>query len=357
VAFDHPAFVDHHTHLLRVSAGAPPPWADEGLAAFHRRIAAAGSTPMDEPVELPPGDLPRLLHAGLVRARSLGLAQITEAGMGEWSELDALLALRDAGDLPVSVRLLVASGLADRSGGAAAVAARRTGDPQVEVEGVKLYADGWLGPRTCALCAPFVDGDDEADRGVLFLDGPAIAERAAPFAEAGLVVATHAIGDRAIEAVMAGYEAAFGGDRRALAAAGWRIEHCQLTRPDFVAGLAELGVVACIQPGFAPSDRSPALAALGHERTAVAYDWPGLLAAGVPILVGSDFPIEPLDPLVGLSDLVHGRGTGAPTIPMDVALDLMTDPAAGIVTLSHDPRALPGLDGLVVMGVTRPGDR
>jgi predicted amidohydrolase YtcJ len=361
MGFAGPGFVDHHTHLLRVSAGAPPPWADEGLAAFHRRIAAAGSTPMDEPLELPPtADLATRLRDGLLRARSLGLCQITEAGMGDWSELDALLQLRDAGDLPVGVRVLVASGLADRSGGAAAVAARRTGDPQVEVEGVKLYADGWLGPRTCALCWPFADGAGD-DRGVLFLDGAAVARRAAPFAEAGLVVATHAIGDRAIEAVLAGYEAAFGGDGAALAAAGWRIEHCQVTRPDLVAGLAELGVVACIQPGFGPSDWEAAAVGLG-ARTADAYDWPGLLAAGVPVLSGSDFPIESLDPLSGLCDLVTGRATGAPTLDVARAFALMTDAAAGTTLLTEDPRASPGLLGLVgeegirVLGVTRPGE-
>jgi len=352
-----PGFVDHHTHLLRVSAGGPSPWAAEGLAAFHRRIAAAGSTPMDEPMGLPPAPpghdpldhLAGRLAEGLTKARALGLCRITEAGMGEWSELDALLNLRERGDLPVGVRLLVASGLAERSGGADSVAARRTGDPQVEVEGVKLYADGWLGPRTCALCAPFADVDPE-DRGVLFLDGPAVARRAAPFAEAGLVVATHAIGDRAIEAVLAGYEAAFGGDRLALAAAGWRIEHCQVTRPDLVVTLAELGVVACIQPGFAATDRASALAGLGQDRTAQAYDWAGLLAAGVPVIAGSDFPIEPLDPLVGLSDLVTGRGTGAPTLSIDDALGLMTDSTAGSTTLTHDPRAEPGLEGLTVVG-------
>jgi predicted amidohydrolase YtcJ len=336
VTFEVPGFVDPHTHLLRVSAGAPPPWSDEGLAGFHRRILADGSTPMDQPMALADHDgLAERLRVGLLRARRLGLCRITEAGMGDWAELDALLELRAANALPVAVRILVASGLADATGGAPAVAARRTGDPAVEVEGVKLYADGWLGPRTCALCTPFADDPDE--RGVLFLDGAAIARRATPYADAGLVVATHAIGDRAIEAVLAGYEAAFGGDRAALAAAGWRIEHCQVTRPDLVDGLAELGVIACIQPGFAPSDRAAALAGLGEERAAAAYDWPGMLAAGVRMIAGSDFPIESLDPLDGLADLVTGRGTGAPIVPIATALALMTDPAAGTTVLSHDP--------------------
>jgi hypothetical protein len=361
MAFAGPGFVDHHTHLLRVSAGAPPPWADEGLAAFHRRIAAEGSTPMDQPMEIgPTDDLAGRLRDGLLRARSLGLCRVTEAGMGDWAELDALLQLRASGDLPVDVRVLVASGLADRTGGATAVAARRTGDPQVEVEGVKLYADGWLGPRTCALCAPFADVPD-GDRGVLFLDGAAVARRATPFADAGLVVATHAIGDRAIEAVLAGYEAAFGGDRTALAAAGWRIEHCQVTRPDLIAAVAELGVIACIQPGFAASDREAAAAGLG-PRTDEAYDWPGLLAAGVRVIAGSDFPIESLDPLTGLSDLVTGRGTGAPTLDVAVAFDLMTDATAGTTLMTADPRLDVGLlgqvgqEGLRVLGVTRQGE-
>ena len=303
-------FIDHHTHLLRWAAGEEMPCAAD-IADFHRRLAAEGSTPMDaEPGPLAPGlDLPAALATGLRHAASLGLAEVTEAGLVDWAYLDALLALRDRGPLPVRVRLLVASGLAERS------TLRRTGDDSVEVIGVKFYADGWLGLRTCALCRPFADRP--GDRGVLFLDAATLARRAAPFAEAGWTIATHAIGDRAIDAVLDAYDLIFGSD---CPAAAPRIEHAQVLRPDLMARMAAMGVVACIQPCFASSDVPAVEAGLGDGWPS-AYKWGDLLRAGAPVLAGSDFPIEPLDPEVGLAKLIEGPFD---PLPEELALMLMT---------------------------------
>ncbi|MDQ3147082.1 MAG: amidohydrolase family protein, partial [Actinomycetota bacterium] len=207
------------------------------------------------------------------------------------------------------------------------------------VQGVKFYADGWLGSRTCALAEPFHDDPDDA--GVAFLDADTLASRADPFAEAGWTIATHAIGDRAIEAVLDGYERLYGSD---CAQAAPRIEHAQVLRPDLVRRMADLGVQACIQPGFAVSDAATARAALG-TRAEDAYRWEALLDAGVTVLTGSDYPIEALAPLVGLQrlatgDFEDGRRAGAPTLPLDRAFDLMTDEAAGTVVLSDDPHGV-----------------
>lgn len=329
-------FVDHHTHLLRVSVGAAAPCdatdPDE-VAAYHRAVVGRWSTPMDEPHEpLVVDDRVRGgLERGLTRAASLGIVQVTEAGMHDWGLLDALRDLRGRGPLPVRVRLLVASGIAERS------RMQRTGDPWVEVEGVKFYADGWLGPRTCSLSEEF---EDVEHRGVAFLDADTLARRADPFAEDGFTIATHAIGDAAIEVVLDAYERLYGSDCRAAAP---RIEHAQVLRPDLVARMADLGVVACIQPSFAVSDALTARRALGRERMEHAYRWDLLLDAGVPVFTGADWPIETLSPLEGLQHLVTGAGIGsaevlAEPVPLDRALTLMTDPVAGTVVLSDDPR-------------------
>jgi predicted amidohydrolase YtcJ len=202
------------------------------------------------------------------------------------------------------------------------------------VVGVKFYADGWLGPRTCALREPFADDPDERDTGVLFLTADELARRADPFAEQGWTIATHAIGDRAIEVVLDAYEKVYGSD---CPAAGPRIEHAQVLRAELVLRMADLGVVACIQPGFAVSDAHEARAALGGERVEEAYRWDALLDAGVRVVSGSDFPIEPLEPLAGLQQLATGGDVGAPTLPVDRALALMTDAGAGTMVLSDDP--------------------
>ena len=181
---------------------------------------------------------------------------------------------------------------------------------------------------------PFLDRTDPTgggDTGILFMTADVLASRIDPFAERGFTIATHAIGERAIDEVLTAYEKVFGTD---CAEAGPRIEHAQLLSPTSIERMANLGVVACIQPCFAYSDREAARVALDDERLEFAYRWDLLLNASVRVITGSDYPIEPLAPLVGLHRLI----TVEPPLAIDVALDLMTDTSAGTVELDENPR-------------------
>ncbi len=319
-----PGFVDYHCHLLRSCASTGAPWGTrDEIRTFHARCAQLGVSPVDElegPAE--PG-LDDALAEGLRRAASLGLVEIWEAGARSWDYLDALSRLREQGPLPVRVRLLAAAGLAD-SGMRA-----RTGDAYVDVVGIKFYADGWLGPRTCATESAFVDEPD--NRGLLFQSSEVLARRVEPYARKEWAVATHAIGDRAIEAVLDAYDLVYGSD---CAAARPRIEHVQLLRTDLIERMAAMGVVACIQPCFAVDDAADAARALGTQWP-VAYRWSELRSAGVRIRSGSDYPIAGLEPLVGLSKLL---ASPFDEVSVGEALTWMTDERAGSVLLSADPR-------------------
>lgn len=309
-----PAFVDHHVHLLRVAGRERPRYdlsTPSSIAKFHEAVRARGSTPMDEPPGDPTvPDLASALESALRGAAALGLVQVTEAGMPDWRYWDALVELRDAGRLPIAVHVLVASGAADLR---RMEVARRESDDRLRLLGVKLYADGWLGPRTCACSEAFADRDGD---GILFLDADTLTRRVVPFTDAGFTVATHAIGDRAIDAALAAYDTAYAGATRE---ASPRVEHAQLLRPDLIDRFAASGVVACIQPCFAASDAQSLEAAFGGAFPE-AYRWDHLLAAGGRVLAGSDFPIETLDPRVGLDQLVAGPGP----VDRDTALRLMT---------------------------------
>jgi hypothetical protein len=272
------------------------------------------------------------LMSGLSRAADLGICQVTEAGMHDWEYLDTLLRRRESDRLPCRVRILVASGL-DAEG-----MRDRTGDGDVDVIGVKFYADGWVGPRTCALCAPFADVHP-ADDGVLFWEPLPLARAAEPLAEAGWTIATHAIGDRAAIAVLDAYEMIFDGDAAAARANGARIEHAQVLSPAIIDRFADQGVTACIQPSFAVSDKESAAAALGDERWKRSYDWAGLLKAGANVVCGSDYPIEVLDPLVGLRDLTTAVTRGS-ALDLATAYELMSDASVGVTTLNQDLRAI-----------------
>ncbi|HEX5190882.1 MAG TPA: amidohydrolase family protein [Streptosporangiaceae bacterium] len=356
-------FVDHHTHLLAAAAGVPFPWQGGTVRAFHERVLRNRITPMDvpEPVtgDVPAAELASRLRHGLRRAASVGLVEVTEMGMRDWRYLDALASGGDR-PLPARVRVYLASGLAERSG-AAELGARRAGcGPWVRLEGVKFYADGWLVPRTCAMCWSF---EDEDTAGILFCDAAALARRIEPFAAAGWRIATHAIGDRAVQTVLDAYELAWGGDRDAVAAAAPRIEHGSVLSAELVSRIAELGVVVCIQPSFAVTDAAQVPLALGVGRAESAYPWASLAEAGAGLLSGTDYPIEVIEPLVGLARLVTGRcmrpgfltDAGAPphsTLSAEVALAGSTDRAAGRTLLSADPAkvAYADLDKIEVHG-------
>jgi len=360
-----PGFADHHTHLLRDAAAVPFPASRQAVADFHHRVASAGSTPMDvlDPPLTEPG-LADCLRSALHRAAKFGLVEVTEMGMRSWAYLEALQAAQQSGPLPARVRIYVASGLAEESGLSELDARRADCGPWLRLEGVKFYADGWLGPRTCAMCQDF---SDAGGRGLLFADAPRLARRLRPLAERSWRIATHAIGDRGVRTVLDAYELAWDGDRAAISAASPRIEHASLLSPELIARMAALGIVAGIQPSFAMTDASLLIPALGSDRAAtIAYPWSALAASGVAMLAGTDYPIEVLDPLVGLARLVTGtsarpgfasaaRAPAQSVLPAATAFAIMSDPAAGQTLVTADPRAVAPqeIDRIEVLG-TRP---
>src|SRR6185437_14771021 len=153
-------FVDHHAHLLKTAAGVPYPWEGTTVREFHERVWRTGSTPMDVPEPAStdsPDELAARLRDGLATAAAVGLVEVTEMGMRDWCYLDALTSLSERGPLPARVRLYLASGLAEQAGVAELAARRADGGPWVRLDGIKFYADGWLVPRTCAVCRDFDD--------------------------------------------------------------------------------------------------------------------------------------------------------------------------------------------------------
>jgi predicted amidohydrolase YtcJ len=355
-----PGFADHHAHLLRNAAGVPFPPTAEAVRDFHRSVAGQGRTPMDVLDPSPHVARPALddrIAAALTEAAAAGLVEITEMGMRSWAYLDALAAMQAAGPLPCRVRIYVASGLADEGGLAELEARRAESGPWVRLDGIKFYADGWLVPRTCALCQDFAD---TGGPGTLFCDAPGLARRIQPLAQRGWRVATHAIGDRAVQTVLDAYSLAFDDDAAAIAAAAPRIEHASVLSAELIDRMADTGVVACIQPSFAVTDAAELGPALGPERAARAYPWAQLAQAGVAMLAGTDYPIEVLEPLARGESRRPGFVTtsSAPAqarLPAHIAFALMTDPAAGQTLLSADPRAVPAdaIDDIEVLG-TRP---
>ena len=170
---------------------------------------------------------------------------------------------------------------------------------RLRMGGVKLYGDGALGSRGAWLKAPYADAPETS--GLAVTPPDKLRAQAARAAETGAQVAIHAIGDRGnAEAIAIFEDLARGhpGDRR------WRIEHVQVLDPADIPRLARSGIIASMQPIHQVSDRTMAEARLGPDRLAGAYAWASLARAGTRLAFGSDFPVEPVNPFLGLSAAV-----------------------------------------------------
>jgi predicted amidohydrolase YtcJ len=173
------------------------------------------------------------------------------------------------------------------------------GSSYLRLGAVKGYADGSLGSRTAYMFEPFAD--DPENRGLLSdeMHPPtAMRDRLMQADAAGLQLRVHAIGDRAISMMLdifADIEKAHGyHDQR------FTIEHAQhMAQKDF-ARFASLHVIASMQPYHAIDDGRWAEKRLGHDRTRYSYAWRSFLNHGVKLALGTDWPVAPLNPILGL---------------------------------------------------------
>jgi predicted amidohydrolase YtcJ len=114
----------------------------------------------------------------------------------------------------------------------------------------------------------------------------------------GFQVCSHAIGDRANQEILDRYEKAMKENPEKTDNHRFRIEHAQHLHPDDIPRFAKLGVIPAMQAVHMSSDRPWAIERLGEKRIKEgAYMWQALLQSGVPIVNGTDVPVEPIDPL------------------------------------------------------------
>jgi predicted amidohydrolase YtcJ len=124
-----------------------------------------------------------------------------------------------------------------------------------------------------------------------------------------VAVAVHAIGDAANRVVLDAFQRVAATSRQK--GLRHRIEHAQLLSEVDIPRFAALGVIASVQPSHAPSDRYIADEYWG-ARGRLAYAFRSLLASGARLALGSDVPVEPLDPLAGIHAAVWRKRVSEP---------------------------------------------
>jgi predicted amidohydrolase YtcJ len=260
---------------------------------------------IDEKVPPPSAALrkSRVLAAAKAIAAN-GLTEMHDAG-AEDATINAVRELISEGNFPIRVYMMVSDDERAVNQWFARGPLMRFGD-RLTVSSVKLYADGALGSRGAALLAPYAD--DPGNSGLLIAKPEHIRDVASRALKAGFQVNTHAIGDRGVRNVIDAYEAA-----GVTPAKRFRIEHFQVVAPDDFARIAKDGIIASMQPTHATSDMPWAEDRIGSERIRGAYAWRTVLNSGARLALGSDFPVEDVNPFFGIYSAVTRQDqTGKP---------------------------------------------
>lgn len=301
------------------------------------------------------------LQVALATANKYGVTSSTEAGATR-AAFDVLRSFDDKGGLTARFNLYFFP--EDLDGLVADGWTTGHGDDRVRVLGLKVYTDGWLGPRTAALREMF---EDRPHKGFAFYTQDEVDAFVAKAHANGLKVTAHAIGDRATEMMLTAYERASaagcpdGVDHPVCDDPRFTIEHASIIGDDLLQRMVDVGLVPSIQMSFATSDAPWIEDAVGEARAAHAYRWKTFLEEGMVVGGSSDWPIEVLPPLWGVERAVTRTDlNGVPeggfhpeeALTVDEALRLITINAAHLEFRDHELGSITEgkLADLVVLG-------
>lgn len=247
-------------------------------------------TPMDLVYQTLPKPSPTTIKNNLKQAQevclSYGLTTIDDAGLSI-EVIDAIEQLHKANELSVRVYAMVSNTKRDLD---YFLPKGIINTGKLHVRSVKVYADGALGSRGAALRKPYSDRHNHF--GAMITD-PATLERVASrILKAGYQMNTHAIGDSANIAVIRAYKKTLAGTKDAR----WRIEHAQVITPTDFSNFSK-NIIPSIQPTHATSDMYWAQERLGPERIKGAYSYQTLLKNAGMVALGTDFPVEGVNPM------------------------------------------------------------
>ena len=330
VAPDHPVLlrdIDGHSawansraiELAGISAGSPVPPSGEIVLDPETGemtgifLEAAGSLFNDAPGMAEATDPVAGIKAAVALANSHGITSVHDMS----NHFDEFLSVFDAGDLTLRVWQGARPPLVlDRTPGevfaemanerervrqhVAANSQTASMGPLFDIGYTKLIVDGVLSTYTALMKAPYSDNPDAVAEP--FVSKEQLNAMIVAAHDHDFPVAVHAIGDNAVSWVLDGF--AQSPSRPGMPAD--RIEHIEIVTPDDIQRFASLGVIASMQPHHATCCvGNYVIDRVGRERLANAYVWRSMLDTDVPLVLGSDWPTSPLNPLIQIADTIH----------------------------------------------------
>ena len=306
--------------------------------------------------------IPEPSEEELVESASLACEKIVEAGVTSihWiitasNEFSILKRLRAENKLPLRVYIIAPANILDQINDLDSLLG--SGDNMARMLGVKVFVDGSLAARTAALREPYID-DPEA-KGQLLYSQKELNALVVKAQKSNLRLAIHAMGDQAIDLTLTAIEKALMELPRK--SHRYRLEHASVLNQDLIRRIKKLGIIVSVQPKCVLSEFSvwSAVDRLGAKRARWLYPLKTLINEGIQVIGGSDCPMEPLSPLLGIQAAVTRQYFPEEQITVDEALRMYTLNAAyasseesikgsieegkvaDITVLSGDPTAVP----------------
>ncbi|MCJ7793802.1 amidohydrolase, partial [Candidatus Bathyarchaeota archaeon] len=295
----------------------------------------------------------------LSEATTIACQKIAEAGVTSvhWivlseNELQIIQRLHAEGKLPIRVNVIVPDALLKETLGF-----QSTDSLMLRLGGVFIATDGYLDSKTAALSQPYSDEPNNSGR--LLCTEQALAASVAQVLAAGLQPVIHAMGDKAIDTALKVIE------QTKKQASGkpvrFRLEQAAVLNKELVKRLKTQGVVVSVQPKVIATEFAvwSATERLGVERAKWLHPLKTLIKKGVKVAGGSDCPMEPLNPLLGMQEAVTRQNFPEQRLTVEEALRMYTVDAAyssceenvkgsiedgklaDLTILSNDPLAAP----------------
>lgn len=225
-----------------------------------------------------------------------GLTSFHEAGLEKW-EAEILLKMEKQNKLHAKIYVMLVPSKENLEW-------IKSGLPQsnlVKINAIKLYADGALGSRGALLSEPYHDHPQYF--GLKLMTTSKIDSIIDFCYLNNMQLNTHCIGDSANHLILSKYAHRLGrdNDRR------WRIEHAQVVNPAHYHYFKDYQIIPSVQPTHATSDKPWAENRLGPERIHWAYSYKNLYELNEVLAVGTDFPIEEINPFFTIYSAVYRK--------------------------------------------------
>ncbi len=228
-------------------------------------------------------------------ARELGVTSVQNAGSADF---EAYKKLQEAGELTCRIDIGQSLGRDPES-----LARYRELQKKYPREGnwirfgfLKAFMDGTMGSGTALMHEPY--DDEPGTSGLAMWQYDEFEKMVIAADKMDFQVAVHAIGDKGNTLVLDAFEKAAGENGRR--DSRHRSEHAQTLKPSDIPRFAELGVIPSMQPTHCITDKNFCEKRIGRERSGGAYAWKSLLNAGSVLAFGTDYQVEPLNPMEGL---------------------------------------------------------